>query len=50
MPERIGGHGVTVNTEACGASDSGSIPDGHPNYKETCKACYANDFGVEMNQ
>lgn len=25
-----GGYGVTVNTEACGAFNSGSIPDSHP--------------------
>jgi hypothetical protein len=27
---KYGAHGVTVNTEACGAFDSGSIPDEHP--------------------
>lgn len=27
-----GGYGVTVNTEVCGASDSGSIPDNRPKY------------------
>ncbi len=25
-----GGYGVTVNTEVCGAFDSGSIPDSRP--------------------
>jgi hypothetical protein len=28
-----GGYGVTVNTEACGAFNSGSIPDSHPKIK-----------------
>lgn len=27
---KTGGYGVTVNTEVCGAFDSGSIPDSRP--------------------
>lgn len=28
--QQHGGYGVTVNTEVCGAFDSGSIPDSRP--------------------
>ncbi len=30
-----GGYGVTVNTEVCGAFDSGSIPDSRPEYNKS---------------
>ncbi len=32
-----GGYGVTVNTEVCGAFDSGSIPDSRPEKERNAK-------------
>lgn len=41
-----GGYGVTVNTEACGAFNSGSIPDSHPSTFFSKISFYGKDFLV----